>query len=113
MHYAARLAAARKQGLTQREIATAGGLTGQNAISKLLSNDNQGPTVDTFVRAVQGLGLTLAGFFEEMEQQGSTHADRPLPAPPSAILAQLDPDAVDAIVTKHFTSLGPTPATCS
>lgn len=51
---------------TQEEIATAAGLP-QSAISKLESNDNLGPAVGTFVKAVGGLGLTPSGFFAHIE----------------------------------------------
>lgn len=56
-HYAAHLAAS---GLTQAEVAKRGGLSGQNAISKLLANTRKGPAVETWLRALAGLGLSLA-----------------------------------------------------
>jgi transcriptional regulator with XRE-family HTH domain len=68
-HYAARLADARRQGLTQQAVATAGQLAGQNAISKLIANRNLGPSVETFVKAVLGLGIDVSEFFAEIEQQ--------------------------------------------
>lgn len=64
MHFATLHAAA---GLTQKAIAERGGLAGQNAISKLLNNTNLGPSVDTFVRALVGLGQSPAAFFAEVE----------------------------------------------
>lgn len=68
-HYAARLDEAKRRGLTQQAVASAGQLTGQNAISKLLANDNLGPSVETFVKAVAGLGLEVSTFFAEIEQE--------------------------------------------
>jgi transcriptional regulator with XRE-family HTH domain len=53
--------------LTQQEVAENGGLSRNNAISKLLSNHKLGPSVDTFVRAVQGLGISLSEFFASLE----------------------------------------------
>jgi transcriptional regulator with XRE-family HTH domain len=51
---------------TQQEIAVAGDLY-QSDISKLESNDNLGPAVETFVRAVQGLGMPVSDFFRQLE----------------------------------------------
>jgi hypothetical protein len=48
-------------------VARAGGLSGQNAISKLLGNHKLGPSVETFVKAVKGLGKDLTMFFAEIE----------------------------------------------
>jgi len=50
----------------QGAIAEAGGLH-QSAISKLESNDKLGPAVETFVRAIQGLGVSVSEFFAEIE----------------------------------------------
>jgi transcriptional regulator with XRE-family HTH domain len=72
-HYAARLADARRRGFTQKAVATAGKLSGQNAISKLLANENLGPSVETFVKAVTGLGLTVSEFFAEIERGESVN----------------------------------------
>ena len=52
----ARQFAAKKR--TQAQVAAAGGLKNQNLVSKVLRNTHLGPTVETFVRAVEGLGLT-------------------------------------------------------
>ena len=68
-------AAAQRAGITQKEIAQRGGLAGQNAISKLLNNDHLGPTVETFVRAVVGLGKEPSTFFREAEDRASASAD--------------------------------------
>jgi transcriptional regulator with XRE-family HTH domain len=51
----------------QAVIAKAGGLH-QSAISKLESNDNLGPAVEIFIKAVEGLGLTPSAFFAELER---------------------------------------------
>jgi len=76
--YALLLAEARRAGVTQKSIAERGHLTGQNAISKLLANKNLGPSVETFVRAVQGLGLEVSEFFATIEREAASSA------PPSA-----------------------------
>lgn len=39
----------------------------QPTISKLENNTNLGPQVETFVKAVEGLGLTLSQFFAQLE----------------------------------------------
>ena len=83
-HYLARLAVARRRGLTQQAVAAAGQLSGQNAISKLIANRNLGPSVDTFAKAVAGLGLSLSAFFAELESRGR----RPGELPP---MATMDP----------------------
>jgi transcriptional regulator with XRE-family HTH domain len=57
----------RKSGLTQTEVARRGDLSGQTAISKLLTNTKGGPSVDTFVRAIEGLGISLVEFFSGVE----------------------------------------------
>jgi transcriptional regulator with XRE-family HTH domain len=62
--YAALLVAS---GATQHAVAAAGGLSGQNAISKLVANTKRGPSVETFIRAVQGLGIPLSTFFAALE----------------------------------------------
>jgi transcriptional regulator with XRE-family HTH domain len=67
-HYEQLLADARRAGVTQKSVAEAGALSGQNAISKLLANNNLGPSVETFVKAVRGLGKDLSVFFEEIER---------------------------------------------
>jgi transcriptional regulator with XRE-family HTH domain len=57
----------RQSGVTQADVARRGGLSGQNAISKLLANTHRGPSVETFIKAVDGLGLSLAEFFAAIE----------------------------------------------
>ncbi len=67
-YYAALYAEARAGGVTQKDIADRGGIAGQNTVSRLISNDRLGPSVEIFVRAVEGLGKSLSGFFGELEQ---------------------------------------------
>lgn len=68
-HYAALHAQAQAAGVTQQAIAERGGLAGQNSVSRLLTNDKYGPTVEVFVRAVHGLGKPVSQFFIELEQE--------------------------------------------
>ena len=56
----------RDTGATQVSVAEAGGLA-QNTISKLLNNDRRGPSVETFVAAVAGLGMSVSEFFQGIE----------------------------------------------
>lgn len=67
-HYARLHALARAAGTTQKSVAARGGLAGQNSVSRLLANENLGPSVEIFVRAVEGLGKPLSQFFIEVEQ---------------------------------------------
>jgi transcriptional regulator with XRE-family HTH domain len=67
-HYAALHAQAQAAGQTQQAIADRGGIAGQNSVSRLLSNDNLGPSVEIFVRAVEGMGKSVSEFFLEIEQ---------------------------------------------
>src|SRR4029077_3717416 len=67
-HYARLHALARAAGTTQKSVAARGGLAGQNSVSRLLANQNLGPSVEIFVRAVEGLGKPLSQFFIEVEQ---------------------------------------------
>lgn len=57
---------AKKMGATQETVARAGGLR-QNKISKILDNGGRGPQVETFVKAVEGLGITVSSFFLQIE----------------------------------------------
>lgn len=77
-HYATRLDEAKRAGETQESVAEAGGLSGQNAISKLLRNQNMGPSVETFIKAVLGLGMPVSAFFAEVERATSQPELRPL-----------------------------------
>lgn len=56
-------------GRTQQAVAEAGGLPTQSAIQKILVNHKMGPSVETFLKAVLGLGLSLSTFFADLEQQ--------------------------------------------
>lgn len=76
-HYTTLYEGKRREGVTQRQIADRGGLSGPNPISKLLANEFLGPSVETFVRAVHGLGYDIAGFFATMDRGAA------LPSPPS------------------------------
>jgi transcriptional regulator with XRE-family HTH domain len=65
---------ARDRGETQTTIAMRGGLlsprTGrpqQNQISKILRSGRRGPSVETFVRAIEGLGISVSAFFAAVE----------------------------------------------
>jgi transcriptional regulator with XRE-family HTH domain len=40
----------------------------QSAISKLENNDNLGPAVEIFLNAIDGLGVSVADFFDELER---------------------------------------------
>jgi len=62
-----RLARAKQHGATQEIVAAAGGLSRQNLISGLLHNRHGGPSVETLVRAVIGLGLQPSEFFQPIE----------------------------------------------
>lgn len=57
----------RAGGLTQETIAQAGGLSRQNQISRVLANRNRGPSVEIFIKAILGLGLTPSEFFAPLE----------------------------------------------
>jgi transcriptional regulator with XRE-family HTH domain len=73
--------AAKLHGASQSSIALAGGLVGpdgrpkQNVISKILANDGLGPQVETFVHAVEGLGISVSRFFALVEQRTQHGAD--------------------------------------
>jgi transcriptional regulator with XRE-family HTH domain len=79
-HYIALHARAEAGGLTQKEIAARGGIKGQNSVSRLLANDKLGPSVETFVRAVEGLGMSMAQFFLELAHAGSAGTVAEAPA---------------------------------
>jgi transcriptional regulator with XRE-family HTH domain len=84
-HYAQLLADAQRADprVTQDSVATAGGLA-QNAISKLLANHNLGPSAETLVKAILGLGMTVSEFFAGIEEQ-----ERQLPVAAKPILERL------------------------
>src|SRR5215831_2904401 len=54
-------------GQTQEAVAARSGGIVQNDVSRLLRNRHRGPSVQTFVRAVEGMGLTLGAFFAELD----------------------------------------------
>jgi hypothetical protein len=57
---------------------------GQNSVSRLLSNDHLGPSVEIFVRAVEGLGLSLSEFFAEFERSFAAQAEAAVSASAAA-----------------------------
>jgi transcriptional regulator with XRE-family HTH domain len=82
-HYRRAFGIARRRGLTQTDVARAAGL-GQNHISRILNwrDDSLGPTIMTFLKALQGIGLPASIFFAELEHR---HPDplRPTIPPPA------------------------------
>jgi transcriptional regulator with XRE-family HTH domain len=76
-HYEGKFALAKRLGESQESIAARGGLSAQNAISKLLANDKRGPYIDTLLRAIAGLvpPITASEFFAEIEQQRPSQPD--------------------------------------
>jgi transcriptional regulator with XRE-family HTH domain len=58
----------RASGLSQKEVARRGGLSGNNAISRLLVNAKRGPSIETLTKAVTGLGLSLVDFFAGVDE---------------------------------------------
>jgi transcriptional regulator with XRE-family HTH domain len=94
-HYATLL---RASGLSQQEVARRGGLPRNNGISRLLANTKRGPSVDTLMKAVAGLGLSLEEFFAGVE--GSQPGTRSLSARLEAVetaVATLLPRTVGVI----------------
>lgn len=66
-HYERLFREAKTRGQTQTTIAHRGGLK-QNLISRLLANKtDKGPSVDTLVRAVKGLDMSMSAFFLGLE----------------------------------------------
>ncbi len=55
-------------GRTQTDVTRAAGLS-KSAISKLMANQGDGPTVATLLAAVQGLGMPLSEFFRRVEAE--------------------------------------------
>ena len=74
-HYRREFAEARKRKENQTTVAKRGGLIGddgrpgQNQISKILAYDDYTPQLDTFLKAVQGLGMTFLEFLTRMHQR--------------------------------------------
>lgn len=62
-YYAACFTALRE---TQKHVASVGGL-GQSSVQKLLKNERYEPSVETFIRALYGIGMTPAQFFALLE----------------------------------------------
>jgi DNA-binding phage protein len=59
----------RERQLTQAAIATAAGLA-QPDVSRLMSMEgDDGPQVDTLLRAVEGLGISVSEFFSQIERR--------------------------------------------
>jgi hypothetical protein len=56
-------------GAKQETVATHGGLAGQNAISRILDNKKNGPSVEIFVRGLIGMGVKPSVFFAAIEDQ--------------------------------------------
>jgi hypothetical protein len=70
-HYRRAFGVARRQGLTQVGVARAGGIKGQNQISKLLNSKDtaRGMSVVQFLKALDGIGLSASAFFADLEQR--------------------------------------------
>ena len=87
----------RERGLTQVQIAKAGG-TVQHNISKWLRNERQGPQIGNFMKAIAGLGLSPAEFFSRLEQQHQ--AIRPVSHPPRMVTTGLNLERLIAKIEK-------------
>jgi transcriptional regulator with XRE-family HTH domain len=92
-----RFAAAKRAGATQESVAKAGGLRGQNVISKMLANRNRGPGIETFTRAVEGLGMTPSEFFLEVERS-TAHAVGTVP--PASPVTPIEAIRLELITTR-------------
>jgi transcriptional regulator with XRE-family HTH domain len=99
-HYVRALRAARDRGVTQKRVADAGGLKGQNYISKIKSAPRLGPAVELFIRAIEGLGISPSEFFAELE--GRPPREQSPTAAPSTFGTSEGDDQVDAILEKSF-----------
>lgn len=66
----------RTKRLTQKMICARGGIRSQSLLSRMINNHGYGPTVEIFVRAVQGLGMDMIQFFTELEVHERTLAQR-------------------------------------
>ena len=90
--YARWLEAAEARGLTQEQIAKAGGLGEHNSyVSKMKKPSMEGslgPKAETFIRLIAGLGIPVSDFFAELEGR-APHVDASGMTPP---LARLDRD---------------------
>lgn len=74
----------------------------QPLISKLETNDNLGPQVETFVKAIEGMGITVSSFFLQIERQTESSL-RALPT--SATKEGLNPTKLEGA---HDPSVPPT-----
>lgn len=95
--YEALIREAKQRGETQETIAERAGLR-QNVISKMLYNDKLGPQVETFVKAVEGLGLPVSVFFAQIEGAASgTDTAKPSVTQPTQAVADepLSPSSED------------------
>jgi transcriptional regulator with XRE-family HTH domain len=102
--YARRLAAIQEahKEVTQKHVAMLGGI-GQNDVSRVLSNDNHGPSVEIFLGAVYGLGTTPSEFFIAIEPKLP-----PKPPTPWALasLALAPPTPVNKHTEEEFAQFG-------
>jgi transcriptional regulator with XRE-family HTH domain len=100
-HYVRALRAARDRGVTQKRVADAGGLKGQNYISKIKSAPRLGPAVELFIRAIEGLGISPSEFFAELE--GRPPRELPPIAAPASTFGTSEGDGLaDAVLEKSF-----------
>lgn len=58
----------KRLGLTQEQIEKRGKVA-QSRLSQIESDPAYTPTIDTFIRAVTGLGITVSSFFLQIERQ--------------------------------------------
>lgn len=86
-HYERLFREAKTRGETQETIAERGGLK-QNQISRMFAIATYGPQVENFVKAIEGLGLSVSSFFAQIERK--TDGDLSIePRPSSTALPQI------------------------
>lgn len=91
-HYRREFQEASKRGVTQDAVAKRGGLIkpdgvpNNGQISKILAYDDYTPHLDTFLKAVQGLGMTLLEFLTRMNQRLER---TPVPGRAADVVAEL------------------------
>lgn len=93
----------KRRRLTQTRVAEKGGLD-QSAISKMEGDVTYTPQVDTFTKAVEGLGASVSSFFAELERsQNTSLKSAPLPTdnPPQVVLPPEGADHVDEAVIER------------
>lgn len=93
--------------IDQTKVAQRGQLSGQNVISKMRANRNQGPQVETFIRAIIGLGLKPSEFFQRLEARLSGTVVLPESGNSSATIQkdkQMTPSVRGISDKKPFTS---------